>query len=384
MIIDDKVNMSSPPPPYVSSQLVSQYSTRGIGTSGILTLSTLPPHILIEIIYDTFPAECHVARSSAKTLTHPTCTSGIVSGRSNYEYDARIHDDTKAEKQRKVLYWLSTSLRFVSRQLYIACMHVLRSTYLPFYQSFIRPPYSSDPFPLALPASPSGETSNPPAYATTLPSLDSHTTNSSLTSLQRETVILDQFIVLKATQDVFADDTELHIGREDSFRDLFDVAQPRARLEDLVRMYGIHDGVVSVPGMTRRNRVYDSYFGETDKNACLQASTSSPLPSSPSTSSPQLLQVQKQSKTSSRSLFSFFKRSSSSQECPAPKQPIQPLPFSLLKVSFSPRKVGLIYNRTRTITEVQRASTLSERKAETLEALARDLIKGLREYLEGS
>ena len=37
------------------------------------------------------------------------------------------------ERQRKTLYWLATSLRLVCRSLYTACMHVLRSTYLPAY-----------------------------------------------------------------------------------------------------------------------------------------------------------------------------------------------------------------------------------------------------------
>jgi hypothetical protein len=395
MIIDDKAIMSTPPPPYMSSSSsagISQSSTRSLSTSGKLTLSSLPAHILIEIIYDTFPADSHVSRASLTSSTHHAPTRGNFSGHANYNYDARLYDDTKAEKHRKVLYWLSTSLRFVSRQLYIACMHVLRSTYLPSYQSLIRPPYSSDPFPLAVPSSPSGETSNPPAYALTLSSSvssDGLTATSSLVSLQRETVILDRYIILKVIQDVLADDTELHIGREESFRDLFDVAQPRARLEDLVRMYGVHDGVVSVPGITQRKseslKDYGSYTGETNKNAslaCLHASTSSSPPTSPSISSPQLPQMQKQS----RSLFSFLKKSSPSpsQQHPAPRLPIQPLLFNLLTISFSPRKVGLVYNRTRTITEVQRAPTFGERKAEMLELLARELVRGLREYLEGS
>ena len=386
MIIDDKAVMSTPPPPYMSSSSGAGISTRSLSTSGKLTLSSLPAHILIEIIYDTFPADSHVSRASLTSSTHHAPTRGNFSGHANYNYDTRLYDDTKAEKHRKVLYWLSTSLRFVSRQLYIACMHVLRSTYLPSYQSLIRPPYSSDPFPLAVSSSPSGETSNPPAYAPTLLSSDGLTTTSSLVLLQRETVILDRYIILKVIQDVLADDTELHIGREESFRDLFDVAQPRARLEDLVRMYGVHDGVVSVPGITQRKseglKVYGSCTGETNKNAPLQASTSSSPPTSPSISSPQLPQMQKQS----RSLFSFLKKSSPSpsQQRPAPKLPIQPLPFNLLTISFSPRKVGLVYNRTRTITEVQRALTLGERKAEMLEQLARELVRGLREYLEGS
>jgi hypothetical protein len=69
------------------------------------------------------------------------------------------------------------------------------------------------------------------------------------------------------------------------------------------------------------------------------------------------------------------------QSAPA-KPPIQPLPFSLITVSFSPRKVGVIYNRSRTIAEVQRALSPAERRSETLEMLARALVRGLRDYLE--
>lgn len=95
-------------------------------------------------------------------------------------------------------------------------MHVLRSTYLPSYASLIRPPYTSDPFPLS--ATPSGGTS------------------ASL-HRSRETAVLDHFIALKVHDDVWADETELHLGQPEAFRDLFDLMQPRARLEDLLHAY---------------------------------------------------------------------------------------------------------------------------------------------------
>jgi hypothetical protein len=95
-------------------------------------------------------------------------------------------------------------------------MHVLRSTYLPSYASLIRHPYTSDPFSL-----------------TQSPSSDACT---SLTR-SRETVVLDHFIALKVHDDVFADESELHLGQPEAFRDLFDHTQPRARLEDLLCAY---------------------------------------------------------------------------------------------------------------------------------------------------
>lgn len=107
-------------------------------------------------------------------------------------------------------------------------MHVLRSTYLPAYNSMIRRPYSSDPFPQALP--------------------NSYEPTTSLLTLQhihRETKVLDLFIALKVRQDVYMDDTEYHLENTESFRDLFDYMQPKSRLEDLIRHYGTKEGVIS-------------------------------------------------------------------------------------------------------------------------------------------
>lgn len=97
-------------------------------------------------------------------------------------------------------------------------MHVLRSAYLPSYASLIRPPYTSDPFPLSATPSVAGSTS------------------ASL-HRSRETTVLDLFIALKVHDDVWADETELHLGQPEAFRDLFDLMQPRARLEDLLSGY---------------------------------------------------------------------------------------------------------------------------------------------------
>ena len=96
-------------------------------------------------------------------------------------------------------------------------MHVLRSTYLPSYAALIRPPYTSDPFPLS--ATPSATGTSAPLHRS------------------RETVVLDLFIALKVHDDVWADETELHLGQPEAFRDLFDLTQPRARLEDLLHAY---------------------------------------------------------------------------------------------------------------------------------------------------
>jgi hypothetical protein len=140
-------------------------------------------------------------------------------------------------------------------------MHLLRSTYIPLYIELVRPPYTSDPFPLNAPSS-LRYTPTP-----TSPSPDPLTTTASaffvpsLQSVQRETAVLDRFLVLKICDDVRCDETELHLGSEDTFSDLFELMQPRSRVEDLVRMFGVQTGVIAgeeeaqySPSSSRRSR----------------------------------------------------------------------------------------------------------------------------------
>jgi hypothetical protein len=182
-------------------------------------------------------------------------------------------------------------------------MHVLRSTYLPAYDSLIRPPYTSDPFPQV-----------PIPYTQSM-------SGSPFESVQRETQVLDFFIALKVREDVWMDDSELHLEREESFKDLFELNQPRARLEDLVRICGLREGIVSV--------------------------------SPPSISSSSI---------------------------PGSSQPrMQPIPFSVLSVSFSTRKAALLLSSStrakRTIVEIPR------KKEEKLEVAAKKLVKELAGWL---
>ncbi|TFK47180.1 hypothetical protein OE88DRAFT_1666493 [Heliocybe sulcata] len=271
IIVDDKSMRSNlpPPPPYLAAGPVSPPPFPGHFPRQRQTLATLPSHLLLQIVYATFPKTAAV-------------------------------DEGKSERQRKTLYWLSTSLRLVNRALYIACMHVLRSTYLPAYQSLIRPPYTSDPFPYT--ASTSSNAPMSPVNAT-----------------QRETAILDRFITLKVREDVWLDESELHLEREDSFKDLFDLMQPKSRLEDLVRSYGVRDGVI-----------VDGANGPA------------------------------KGKGKARS--------------------IDPIPFDALSVSFSTRTAGLVMTtRTtkRTIVQVPRT------RDEKLEIVAKRLVRELRNWLEG-
>lgn len=200
----------------------------------------------------------------------------------------------------------------------LACMHVLRSTYLPAYGSLIRVPYTSDPFPL------SSSSSSPHGPGTA-------------GAMQRETQVLDLFIALKVHEDVMMDDTEFHLEREESFKDLFDLMQPRSRLEDLVRDYGLREGVVH------------------------------PNPPSVSSSS---------ASSGSQPLDSIGSSSSTTRHTSTNRP--TPIPFSSLSISFSPRKVGLFLStasRRRTILEIART------RDEKLEFTAKKLVKQLKIWL---
>lgn len=82
IILDEKMTLP-PPPPYVPSGPVSPPPFPSSSSRIPPSLPTVPPHILLKIVYETF--------------TH---TASI-------------------ERQRKTLYWLNTNLRFVSRAIYV-------------------------------------------------------------------------------------------------------------------------------------------------------------------------------------------------------------------------------------------------------------------------
>jgi len=245
IILDEKMALP-PPPPYIPPSPTSPPPPFPHHAAQA-TLTTIPPYILLRIVYEMFSAK------------------------------------TDIEKQRKTLYWLNVSLRLVNRATYVACMHVLRSTYLLAYTTLVRAPYTSDPFPhhSTSPNTPSA--------------LSPYHSDSSVLCLHRETRVLDLFISLKVREDVWADDTEFHLERDESFRDLFDLMQPKSRMEDLVRFYGVREGVVDA----------------SDTPTMVKSGSKQPMP----------------------------------------------LSFSVLSVAFSSRRVGLILTtkeRKRTIVEVER------------------------------
>ncbi|KAJ4488400.1 hypothetical protein J3R30DRAFT_930831 [Lentinula aciculospora] len=410
MILDEKM-LLNPPPPY---QLPSSHPVDADGETASIMIdgsnnpyaaylsvrqpvrsrplfSSLPSHLLLQIVYRTFPQE-----------------------------DGQFEGDVKAVLQRRMLYWLETSLRLVSRSLYIACMHILRSTYLPSYDSLIRPPYSSDPFPssnsVCLFGSSSSRRNSP------------YNSSSSLFPQHRELQTLDLFIAVLAHEELLYDTSSLHLSRQEAYKDIFDLRQPRSRLEDLVAKEGVKAGLVtlgdgdSIPGTPTTQTLSEAKGKENSLYSMSSGSNYSGLVISPSASTSTLSGPLKKAK-SSFSLLSVFSSKGKGKgkaltEQPSPQHirrtvELSPVPFGSLTVSFSTRKVSLVYtpvssctskssltvtgssysayggstygtlgvsynsrSRKRTIAEVQRD------RDEALEVSARRLMRGLREWLE--
>ncbi|KAJ7757067.1 hypothetical protein B0H16DRAFT_1537904, partial [Mycena metata] len=332
MIIDEKV--LSPPPPYSKANASTT-------AAAWRTFSALPPHLLLQIVYATFS-------------------------------DAYEIEDAK--EQRKTLYWLAIGLRLVNRLFYTTSMNVLRSIYLPAYESLIRAPYTSDPFPHS----------------------HSQSMRSSLSSVQRETATLDLFIALKVREDVWSDDSELHLERDESFTDLFNLMQPRSRLEDLVREYGVAEGVIYID--RRRPRSPAASASSID----LRGSQSSPAPAPTSTilrsaasHAALTARLSTASAASSSSSNSFWRmtigkgkgKAVEPVQPPSMKVTITPLPFSALSVSFSSRRVGLVLttpNARRSTGSKRTVVEVTRTRDEQLEVAARRLVWELRDWLVDS
>ncbi|KAJ7177915.1 hypothetical protein C8R46DRAFT_1188069 [Mycena filopes] len=330
MIIDEKV--LSPPPPYSKANAAAPAAWR--------TFAALPPHLLLHIVYATFS-------------------------------DAYEIEDAK--EQRKTLYWLSTGLRLVNRLFYTTSMNVLRSVYLPVYDGLIRAPYTSDPFPH---------------------NSHSQSSHTSISSLQRETATLDLFIALKVREDVWSDDSELHLERDESFTDLFNLMQPRSRLEDLVREYGLAEGVVYIDRRRARSPAASSSSIDlrASQSAAAAAAPTQTILRSAASHASLTARLSSASAASSNSGSSFWRmtlgkgKGKAVEAIPTPsmKVTITPLAFSALSVSFSSRRVGLVLTTPnarrsaggrRTLVEVART------RDEQLEVVARRLVWELRDWL---
>lgn len=112
-------------------------------------------------------------------------------------------------------------------------MHILRSSYLHLYMRHVLRPFTSNPFPSAVPAiastSPhSGTLSTAPtAQEPAAAEIVEHNATP-IISTQRETAILDLFILIRSRQDMRSDESELYLDNEDDlYRDMFNYMQVR-------------------------------------------------------------------------------------------------------------------------------------------------------------
>lgn len=284
-------------------------------------------------------------------------------------------------------------------------MHILRATYHPAYESLVLAPYSSNPFPRR------DSDNAPPDPA-------------SIFSPHRELATLDTFIALLAYEDMMLDSTELYLTREEAYKDLFDLSQPRSRLEDLVREMGVEDGIIA--------------DGACPEPEDIPPCSDQPNPPSPNEYLAPLRATESPSSSPRRTSFSFsalktsLRNRLSSTPPPAPlssvpedliprpfpltpeaaahvphslrKPYVRPVPFSAVSVAFTPRRVGLVLSsagpssqfggseygtltlsvagptgpggKRKTIVEVNRE------RNEPLEKCARMLVRLLRSWLE--
>ncbi|KAF7361370.1 hypothetical protein MSAN_01169800 [Mycena sanguinolenta] len=174
MIIEEKSMPLPPPPPYVPANGNGGGLPPFPHCRPAMTLSTLPPHLLLQIVHMTFPQ-----------------TSKFDEGKGGEAAEDPLLALNQSETRQSCI------------------VHRMHASFAP---------------------------ANP--------------ANLRLGTIQRETATLDLFIAVKVREDVWADDSELHLERDESFKDLFDLAQPRARLEDLIRVYGLREGVVSIDSLT--------------------------------------------------------------------------------------------------------------------------------------
>jgi hypothetical protein len=124
------------------------------------------------------------------------------------------------------------------------CMHVLRSSFLPLYLRQVVTPYTSDPYPsVSLPAlsralavtcsggAQSGATSDSAAALTQssqqrIASSTQAPEQTSIIPVQRETLILDMFIMVQVRADMRSDESDLYLDNDDErYRDMFNFMQ---------------------------------------------------------------------------------------------------------------------------------------------------------------
>lgn len=134
-------------------------------------------------------------------------------------------------------------------------MHLLRSRYLDSYERLVRPPYTSDPYPItSLPlhtsASSTGSSDAPPAYTASHASssspagpLPTQGSTPSSSATRREAHTLDLYIAAALKRELEDAESDMMIA-DTSMQDIFTILQPQSRLEDLVMEYGVRAKVL--------------------------------------------------------------------------------------------------------------------------------------------
>lgn len=159
--------------------------------------------------------------------------------------------------------------------------------------------------------------------------------------------------------------------------------QLKAGLGDLVRKYGLHEVVISVPGAVWPN-------GSVVREGSATSGNSKPSPSqlTSSLTTPHLLPVPgPPSPSQFLSIFSKSSKPKLGSMIPMPYPPpnalpqvdITPLPFSKISVSLAPRTIDLVVGSSVnkcTLVQVQRCG-----RDEKLEIGTRLLINELKDYL---
>ncbi|KAL5498429.1 hypothetical protein ACEPAH_2571 [Sanghuangporus vaninii] len=375
VILSEKDDGLAPPPPYFAIESTSNSSlshsrsasSRHLPSSsstprtGRQRAPNLPSHVLLLIVYSTLPRPGEVRLDRATGVRR------------------RESSEEMAVRTTRTLYWMAFCLRGVNRGFYLASMHLLRSTFLPHYMQRVRAPYSSDPFPHTSVSPHRTGSERPQQFGNDSGSVGRQA-GAVVGSIQCETEVLDLFILHQLHEDVFADDTSLHTPRPERLSDLFDFMQPRARLTDLVRAYGAGAGLVAFSEddliqdtSANSSVIEESRYGGDDETssqysfsstaekrspglnlkAKLSRSTSTlTLVNPPGRSSAVYTQNMVPSPSASTVKFSAYSfeplpfRSS-----PSPSTPYQTcaqmhrkkILYSSLRISFSPRRVGLVY-----------------------------------------
>ncbi|PWN24272.1 hypothetical protein BCV69DRAFT_280162 [Microstroma glucosiphilum] len=237
MILDSE--LLDPPPVYTVAPITSSASTSAS--------SALP---------DSATGSLHLSEAQRQNARLPLEVLLRVFSLIN---QASQDEQTRAEGR----VWMMAEGRRVCKAWYIACMSLLRSHYVSAYRGKVLPPYSTHTWSQAL-SPPVPTTQTVPAYSLRAPPQRQHPILSSIQSdaaATRETKVLDLYIASTTRRELDAQESSLFssevsddaddMAATSDDRALFELWQPRSRLEDLLILAGLERGVFLRRGMSR-------------------------------------------------------------------------------------------------------------------------------------